>query len=639
MDREPNSPAGASAPPVRKPWLCILVLVGLTAWQGWMTLTLFGPDHVWRHLTNDEPIIAGCHALHLYHGYLGAQAFCERGRLCCYDPAFQAGYPKTPVFDSGSRPAELFLTVAGGAYFPAAYKLGLALCCCLASVLLLVAARGVGLDAGASCLAVALGLLVWWGKPSRNALEAGDLDLLMGGLAALAFMGLLIHFHRRPDWKDWLGLVLTGWLAWFSQPFVCLLLVPLVLVYYLSVGTRHRLGWHAALVSSLAAGLAGNGFWLVDWAISWWIRHPLQFGSEALAHRTLHTVWSAPLWGDPADRVLALGLAALAAVGVWLLNRSGQRPAARLFGMGAGGLLALAVVGLAWEPLGRMGSSQLLMLGLWFAVLPAVAALVQVCRVLVIWAGSSRRAAAIVCGVLLPLLAVGHRWVVPLALRCCETPPLAVGLDPQRTALVERLRTSTPAEARVLWEDRASLRQAPRWTALLPVLTGRAYLGGLDPDGCIEHAYASLVDEALAGRSIADWSDGELEDFVRRYNIGSAVCWSPAAIARFRAWKGTVQVVPVADEAPGCLFVFRPRSFVLRGQAEVLCADRQRIALANVVPDDGQVVLSFHYQAGMQASPGRVQVEREPDPFDPIPFIRLRVHGPVARITLTWDHH
>jgi hypothetical protein len=25
-----------------------------------------------------------------------------------FDPAFHAGYPKTPVFDSGSRPAELF---------------------------------------------------------------------------------------------------------------------------------------------------------------------------------------------------------------------------------------------------------------------------------------------------------------------------------------------------------------------------------------------------------------------------------------------------------------------------------------------------------------------------------------------------
>jgi len=53
------------------------------------------------------------------------------GRFCCYDPAFQAGYPKTPIFDNGSRPAELFLTIAGGGYRPRAYKIGLALTCVL----------------------------------------------------------------------------------------------------------------------------------------------------------------------------------------------------------------------------------------------------------------------------------------------------------------------------------------------------------------------------------------------------------------------------------------------------------------------------------------------------------------------------
>src|SRR5262245_56393370 len=93
--------------------LWIVVLLGLIGWQGWMTLTLFGRERPWEQLLDDQAIMSGRHPLHLYHGYLGARAFRERGTLCCYDPAFYAGYPKTPVFDSGSRPAELFLTLAG----------------------------------------------------------------------------------------------------------------------------------------------------------------------------------------------------------------------------------------------------------------------------------------------------------------------------------------------------------------------------------------------------------------------------------------------------------------------------------------------------------------------------------------------
>ena len=60
-------------------------------------------------MLDDRPIVSGGHPLHLYHGFLGARSLRERGTASCYDPAFNAGYPKTPVFDSGSRPAELML--------------------------------------------------------------------------------------------------------------------------------------------------------------------------------------------------------------------------------------------------------------------------------------------------------------------------------------------------------------------------------------------------------------------------------------------------------------------------------------------------------------------------------------------------
>src|SRR5205807_7877603 len=109
----------------------------------------------------------GRHPLHLYHGYLGAQALRERSTLCCFDPAFDAGYPKTPVFDSGSRPAELFLTFAGGAFNPTAYKIGVAICCLIVPLFLFVGTRGVGLGPGAACVATAAGQLAWWGAVGR----------------------------------------------------------------------------------------------------------------------------------------------------------------------------------------------------------------------------------------------------------------------------------------------------------------------------------------------------------------------------------------------------------------------------------------------------------------------------------------
>jgi hypothetical protein len=605
-----------------------------------MTLGLFGPDRPWQQLVNDEPILSGRHPLHLYHGYLGAQALRHTGSFCCYDPAFDAGYPKTPVFDSGSRPAEFFLGIAGGEYRPAVYKIGLAGCCLLVPWLLVLACRGSGLCAAGTFLATAAGLLVWWGGQGRLALEAGDFDLYLTALAFLAHAGLLLQFDRAPSVRCWLGLFLTGCLGWFGNPLLYLGLSPLFLVYYLAAGTRHRRpAWHAALLATQLGALAINLFWLVDWVAYWWIRLPLPQSTVTLPHRTLHTIWEAAVWGEPADRAIAVLLLGSALLGLLVFNRCRHRAAARVFGMGTAGLWILAVLGISWEPLGRFGTHGLMVPALWFAAIPAAHAWVQVARGLGALTGAAWRG-AVVTGLLVGAAGVWlHDAILVHAQRCAGPAPLRIGFTAEQNALVETLLAETGPEARILWEDRPSHPETSRWSTLLPLRTGRAFLGGLDPDAGIEHGYAGLTDQELAGRPLASWSDAALEEHCARYNVGWIVCWSPAAVARFRAWPGAAFTTQVEDEGIGCLFTVkrRPRSYVLKGQGQVISADFRHITLADVVPQDGRVVLSLHYQAGMRAWPSRVQVEREPDPNDPVPLIRLRVASPVARVTLTWQ--
>lgn len=643
-------------------FLWLIPLLGLFAWQAWMTLTLFreppprasvaasdssvfpqtesSPAPLrssWQRLVSDEPLLSGQHPLHLYFGYLGARSLLERGTPCCYDPAFQAGYPKTPVFDSGSRPAELFLLAAGGRFRPIAYKLGLALCCLLVPLLLALSAWGLGLGRAGTCLTVALGLLVFWGAPGQGMLAEGDLDVLLAALCGLASICLLIRFDHQPSAFGWLAHFVTSCLGWYAHPLLLILLLPVALLYYLSVGPRHRLGWHLALLGSLGATLTVNSFWLIDWARSWWIRLPVQLGAEPLRHRTIQTVWDSPQWGEPADRALGVLLFLLGLAGVIVLNQSRRRASARLLGAGAGAFLALAIGGVMSPPLGRLGAGELLLPALWFSVPAAAFALVKLGEHLPHWCGGTGRA-IVLGGALLALSGVlawpfVHAWMP----RCGAATPFEIGLGAERAQLIDMLRSHTSSDARILWEEPTSLKTASRWSVLLPLLTERSFVGGLDPTRSIEHAYATFADQQLAGRPLAEWSDVDLDDFCRRYNIGWIVCWSPASCERFRRWSGAAPLVSMHEQVPGEMFVVRGRSFVLKGQARWLGADRQRIALADVIPEDGEVVLSLHYQAGMQATPSRVRVEREPDPFDPIPFIRLKIPGPVARVTLTWD--
>jgi hypothetical protein len=643
-------PSRTDAPPpagwiARLAWGAVcLVLVG---WQGWLVLGLFAaaadsslPPRVaartaWERLANDEPLLSGQHPLHLYHGFLGAVARREQDMSCCYDPAFQAGYPRTPLFDAGSRPAELFLALAGGHYDPAAYKLGFALCVLGTPLALWFAARCTGFSLSTSCLTMLLGQLACWSVPGQRLLEQGDLDLILVGLAGLCQITLLLRFDRQPGPFNWLGLFACGCVGWFVQPLWFLGALPLVLVHYFRTGARHALSWHLALWAGLTGGVLLNLGTLLDLFTYWWIRSPVQVGVPLLPHRTLPLIWASSLWGDTVDRTL-IGLILLTGViGCWRLREQGQRPAARLLGLGLVSLFTLAVAGLAWEPFGTLGTTRLLLPALWFAALPAACALACPFQALGRLLGSPWRVTALLTAGLLAGGFVLRDQAAPLLERIVASKPLALGLDEHQQVIVTLLQEHTTTAGRILWEDHRHAGDASHWSALLPLLTGRSYLGGLDLDRCIEHAYPHFGEQTLAGRPLADWTDAELRGLARRYAAGWVACWSPTAMARFRAWPDAEAVAPLPDN--GWLFALPPPNFALQGKANLLHADAQRIVLTDVVPDaEGKVVLSLHYLTGLRAVPNRVQVEREPDAHDPIPFVRLRLPGPLARVTLTW---
>lgn len=613
----------------------------LIAWHGWLTLALFGADP-WDSLLSDQPIVSGGHPQKQYIGLLGAKALVGQGRTSVYDDRFQSGWLKTPIFD-GSRLAELFLLLGGGTYRPAAYKIGFAVVCFLVPFFLLLACKTIGLGHATALLATFIGQLIWWGPHGRSAMISGECELYLAALTGLSHVGFLVAYHRTTSVWSWFGLWITGCLGWFLQPLLFPIALPVLLTYYLSVGAKHDfLTWHFAFWGAELLALVVNLPWLIDWLDSWWLRTPLPIAADLLEHRTIINVWNAPLWGGSTSRMLAIFVIGSALVGVIILNQTQQRPAARLLGGSAAGALVLALLGIAWEPLGVVGTAALLAPALWFASLPAAHAWTWLTGQL------SRRGMVgrSLLGVLL-VTAISAFYLLtetPATLleHCVPGEPLEIGLGPERNSIVETLIDLTNDDARILWEDRNRSRQASHWPALLPILTGRSYIGGLDPDGFIEHSSISLINQNLEGQPVADahvWTDEKLAEYCRRYNVRWIVAWSPAVIQRFSEWEGATKRTQLTDEGTGWLFeVQRTPNFALKGQAELLEVNGRYIMLGNVVPHHGEVVLSLHYQAGMRASLPRVQIDRADSAGDDqIGFVRLKLAVEAKRLTLSWE--
>ena len=626
--------------------LWLLGVAGLLLAQAGFTLGLFDPGRSLAAIVDSRPVLSGRHPLHQYHGSLGATSFRHRGATTCYDPAFQAGYPKTPVFDGGCRPAELFAAMAGGGFDPSAYKRGLFLCLLLIPLTFVLAGRGAGLSPGASVLAGAGGILICWSGPVRALIEEGELDFLMAGLGAIIFVGWLARFSRWCTADACAVLALTAAAGWYAHPLIWLGLLPVVIGYYLVFAPRHGPAWHLGFLGISVAGLVPNLWWLMDWGRYWWLRQPSSTDHIPLPE------WHAVL-GTPGDYFVLFGcvpcgglvvLAGLA--GLVVMWRNGQRSAAGLlFGTV---LLTTAVARLlaAWPRVPVGGPERMVPLIAGLLVLPAAFGMWQLLsRVNVAIIGT---ACSVACLALIGWVDGPNR---PLASATrLHVEPLLVGFSPEQEQMIAVLRQHTTPEARILWDETTDHRPGWNWTALLPTLTNLSFLGGLDYDSGVEHGYCGMKDGMLNGRPLTAWIDSDLAAFCRWYNVGWVVCRSGPSAER---WSRVPWAKPVARlyESSASITVFtleRPRSFILNGSAVWEDAGPNRVTLTNVVPDsEGKIDLSLHHVQGWRAYPSYIRLSHPSDPAqdtapdptgrDPINHVRLRMPGPVPRVTLVWE--
>jgi hypothetical protein len=604
-------------------WLAVLAI--LVAGQGWLTLRLFGPDSALDRLTNDDPVLDGQHPLHAYHGLLGNRVWHERRTTTCYDPAFQAGYLKTPIFDAGSRPAELFY-LAGGPT-PASYKVGLAACCLIAPLAFALAARGAGLSAGGACLAGLVGGALWWSAPCRLLLENGDLDLLVGGMCVPVYLSWLGRYARTPGPVEWLVLAASTAVGWYMQPLLMAGVVPFAFVYHLWAFRGVRFAWHLGLLSATMAGLGANAFWLGDWFTHVWMFVP--YGGEDVPNTSLADAirdWQAFLPHDAVDlTVCAIGLAGLAVLARRVSN------AAILLGTGAVLFLAVGGAGRIWPVVGEVGAERVLSVGVWCLAVPCTYAFAAMAASI---ASSSGYRPLGFVWLAIGLAGITYGLDLP---RRWDVRPMTLGLEPDREEIVRTIRECSSPDGRILWEDRTDPAPGDGWTALLPELTKRSFLGGLSPDVNIDYLHARLADGKLMGRPVADWSDVELARFCERYNVSRVVCRSPESMARWRKVPGAVAIAEFPNNAGVMFALDRRTTYVLKGRATVTQMDWKRVALSDLEPDaSGVVVLSLHHHADWRVTPGYASIERDVDGIDPVPMIRLRLPGPVARLTMTW---
>ena len=168
---------------------------------------------------------------------------------------------------------------------------------------------------------------------------------------------------------------------------------------------------------------------------------------------------------------------------------------------------------------------------------------------------------------------------------------------------------------------------------LLPLMTNREYIGNYAYYATSPDAFTSFNCGYLFRRRIGDYAPDDLRPYMDVYNIKWIIAWSDEARRFFEAAPQHYRFRVRVDK----FFVYevdRDGTFFLRGRGRVE-AGPDRIVLSDLQPDDGVVVLSYHWMRYLRADPA-AELEQTFFLNDPVGFILLR--NPPERLVISTSH-
>ena len=215
----------------------------------------------------------------------------------------------------------------------------------------------------------------------------------------------------------------------------------------------------------------------------------------------------------------------------------------------------------------------------------------------------------------------------------CEIP------DPLRD-LLDFLEEHTGRDGRILIEYSEYSPEDPEpkyyrccFPALFPEYVQREYLCGPRPIYPIKHSYASYSSGVLFEKDIETYTLKDLKKYFNAYNVKWIVCWSQKSKDFFAQLPKYITPVYEIDKFT-VYEVDRRASFFLKGSGTVH-ADYNRLELHNITPEDGEIILSYHWMEKLKALP-ETKIEKIALVKDPVGFIKIK--NPPHSLTLLNDY-
>lgn len=599
-------------------------------------LLLFDPI---AGLYDSRPILEQDWGLHFHH-LTAITAFWQNDRMLWgYNPFFMAGYPSNTIQDLSIKLFELLsLPSLQFGFEPVrAFKLAVYLSAAVLPWTVYFTARnfffGASVAVPASVLAALLGTAYWWNSQPREMFFSGVVGFPPAVYLALFAVSLLYRMIKSESAPASLGL---AWIVTVSAlpplhfQSIAIAAPPALVLLAMNLGSlrRRSLAW---LGAGVALAFVVNLPWILPL-----LSHRADDVSAAIVEELRLFTSSDPAtivkdylgpdvyWSSrvgPWQNGLRWLLLVFGAIGLKRLMDGKKKDVGVALAAGAAGLALFSYFGsfvsflINWQPLRfRVGYELILVLAAAYFIAGHENDRASPARAWIF------RGALVATALAFAINLFETESNGDMLLR--SEPPAEIN------AVVEWIRSETPPDGRILFEESGDetdfFYKGVYLSSLLPAWTGRELIGGPINLYNDRHHFAEFHSAMLFKREIDRFTNRELREYFRLYNIGAIVAFHPLSVARLRAVEGLVSV----ERRIGDLHLMKvdqPLGWFLEGDGEV-AVSFNRIRASKVRGEE--IVLKYHWLPGLVSDPPAT-IAPEIIGDDPIPFIKI-VHPPEA---------
>jgi len=592
-----------------------------------------------------DPIYTDDYIFHYADALEKTEYLREHGMLFSYNPYMRAGTPCNLFFSVDNNGWALLVYLLSFLPSGLVFKLYFLGALLFIPLILYLSARNFALERTQCILCTALGTLFLQVSVCVDFLYWGSVSYIFSCYFSLLVVSFLYAYVRGRRYRDIILFTLLFsaglWVHIFTVIHVG---IPLVFCFAL---TFRRLSWkhRALIIAALAVTFLANALWIIpymvmlpDFIVS--ITKHFFYSTASLAE-PLNTYFFFNIKFNeymnipfPKSGFVDLLLLVCAVVGTVSWRKEERKILLWLFACSGAALFLLAYYGSFWTVTASLTPLRFVIYMNVLLCFPAAGGMLKIYRLFI--ADRQPAVKLVTCAVLVYLLATvlatpyNHLFIKKDFRLITDVPAPLVELS-------EWIKENTKPDGRILVEnsDFESSHQyyGTHFPYLLPLLTGREYIGNYSFYATSPDSFSSFACGFLFRTPISEYTPDTAAPYLSLYNVKWVVAWSKKSRLFFASAPKYFTFRKQIDK----FYIFetnRAGNFFIKGSGTIT-AEPNRIELQDLKPEDGEVVISYHWMKYLKAAPD-ITVDKTLLLRDPVGFITL--HDPPERVEIVTDY-